>query len=324
MALVKYGGLAQDVRGSQNGLTYSRNKGGAYVRQKVSPVQPVSSFASLSRAIFAALAQRWAVTLTQSQREAWIAFAATHTFVNVFGDAITLSGIAMYMSVNRAVGQVGGAYIDDPPDTFAVPSVVSSTIVVALSGGVVSAMTQNTVVSEALTGDQGVYIFATPPLPPGVRPQRSDFRLINSPDSGLAAINSDLAAMYNERFVTPSLTPTRAIWFRLVILDPVTGCVGVGVTIQADMSGIGSVVPIESYVLTDNGGGNVIASVITSIPHGLTTAQTVDVVMDAPVTGLDGTGLAVVVTGPTTFTLPSRTGTATSIIVAPGTVTRVS
>lgn len=236
MALIKLGGLAQDVRGSQNGLTFSRNKGGAYVRQKVSPVQPVSEFSSRARAIFADLSQRWATDLTDSQRQAWIAFASTHTYVNIFGDAITLSGIAMYQAVNRAIGQVGKDYIDDPPDTFSSPSVMSATIAGTITAGVLSALTNTTVLSDALPADGTLYVFATPPLPAGVRPQKSDFRLLNPATYTLLGLTTALLTVYNDRFSTPGVTTSRQIAFRLACLDWSTGAIGVGVNVTASLA----------------------------------------------------------------------------------------
>lgn len=236
MALVKYGGLAQDVRGSQNGLTYSRNKGGAYVRQKVSPVQPVSPHSSKARAIFTSLAQRWSTVLTGSQRQAWIAFAAGHTFVNVFGDSITLNGIAMYQSVNRAVLQVGKPYIDDPPTDFNVPAVLSSAIAGTVTAGVLSALTQATVASDTPPSDYTVYVFATPPLGAGVTPQKTDFRLINASPYSAITITTALLAAYNARFSTPGLTVDNQVWFRLALLDWSTGAIGTGITVRAVLS----------------------------------------------------------------------------------------
>lgn len=236
MALIKLGGLAQDVRGSQNGLTFSRNKGGAYVRQKVSPVQPVSAHASASRAIFAALSQRWATSLTASQRAAWVAFAASHTFVNVFGDAITLSGISMYQSVNRAIGQVGKTYIDDPPVTFTVPNVTGAAIAGTVTAGVLSALTNTTTASGTLPTNGTLYVFATPPLAPGVTPQRSDFRLVNAVPYSAITLTTALLTAYNARFGTPGVAITNQIWFRIAILDWSTGAIGVGVNVKATLS----------------------------------------------------------------------------------------
>jgi hypothetical protein len=236
MALIKLGGLAQDVRGSLNGTTFSRNRGGAYVRQKVSPVQPVSEFSSRARAIFADIAQRWGTVLTQSQRQAWGAFAAVHTFVNVFGDSITLSGISMYQSVNRAVAQVGKPYLDDPPGTFNSPAVITSVIAGTVTAGVLSALTNATTIADALPTDGTLYVFATPPLPPGVTPQKSDFRLINSLTYSAITLTTALLTAYNDRFNTPGVAVEQLIWFRVAVLDWSTGAIGVGVTVAATLS----------------------------------------------------------------------------------------
>lgn len=231
MALIKLGGLAQDARGSMNGTTFSRNKGGAYVRQKVSPVQPVSQYSSAARAIFAMLSQRWSTGLTASQRAAWIAFAATHTFVNVFGDAITLSGIAMYQSINRAIVQVGKSLIDAPPATFAAPAVLTSVPAPIAAAGVLTTLAQTTTASAAMPANGTLYVFATPPLSGGVTPQKSDFRLINPATYSALTLTTSFLAAYNARFSTPGVVVAQRIAFRIAILDWSTGAIGVGVTV---------------------------------------------------------------------------------------------
>lgn len=236
MALTKLGGLAQDVRGSLAGTTFSRNKGGSYVRQKVSPVQPVSMFSSLARALFGSLSQRWGAVLTQSQRQAWTTFATTHTYVNVFGDAITLSGIAIYKAVNQALGLIGKPFVDDPPGVFFSPAVVSSAIAGTVTAGVLSALTQVTVLSDSAPTNFQMYIFATPPLPAGVTPQKSDFRLIVPATYSHIGLTTALLGAYNDRFNTPGVAVEQLIWFKLAVLDWDTGALGVGVTVQAALS----------------------------------------------------------------------------------------
>lgn len=231
MALVKYGGTVQDARGSQNGITYSRNKGGAYIRQKVSPVQPLSTFSSAARSIFAMLSQRWSSGLTASQRAGWVAFAATHTFVNVFGDAITLSGIAMYQSVNRAILQVGKPVIDSVPITFTVPAVLSVAPLPVAAAGVLTTLAQTTVATGAMPANGTLYVFATPPMSPGVRPQKSDYRLINPATFGAITLTTAFLADYNLRFATPAVVVGQVIGFRVAILDWSTGAIGSGVTV---------------------------------------------------------------------------------------------
>ncbi len=233
MALIKLGGLAQDVRGSLNGTTFSRNKGGAYVRQKVSPVQPVSQFSSRARAIFSALSQRWSTALTASQRAAWIAFASTHTFVNVFGDAITLSGLNFYQSINRALLQVGKPYIDAPPSTFASPAVLTCVPLPISGAGVLATLAQTTVGSAALPANGTLYVFATPPLSPSVTPQKSDFRLINPATYSAITLTTSFLADYVARFNNPGVVVGQMIWFRVAMLSWDTGAIGVGLTVGA-------------------------------------------------------------------------------------------
>lgn len=236
MALIKFGAAVQDARGSMNGTTYSRNKGGAYMRQKVSPVQPPSTFSSASRAIFSMLSQRWATVLTAGQRAAWISFAATHTFVNVFGDAITLSGIAMYQSVNRAILQVGKPVIDSVPTTFTVPACLTCVPLPVAAAGVLTTLAQTTVASAAMPANGTLYVFATPPLSPGVVPQKSDYRLINPPTFGAITLTTSLLADYNLRFNTPAVVVGQRIGFRVAILDWSTGAIGVGLTVVAPIA----------------------------------------------------------------------------------------
>lgn len=230
MALVKLGGLAQDVRGSMNGTTFSRNRGGAYVRQKVSPVQPVSEYSSRARGFFSTLSQRWATGLTDPQRQAWGTFASTHTYVNVFGDAITLSGIAMYQAVNRAILQIGKPYLDDPPTDFSAPAVNSCVPVPLETANVLDTLAQTTTLTEALGASQTLYVFATAPLPPGRQPQKNEFKLINPFAYALVGLTTSFYADYIARLSNPGVSVGQKIWFRVAVLDWSTGAVGVGLT----------------------------------------------------------------------------------------------
>lgn len=230
MALIKLGGLAQDVRGSLNGTTFSRNRGGAYVRSKVSPVQPVSPFSSAARAIFASLSQRWASALTALQRSGWVTFAATHTFVNVFGDAITLSGIAMYQSVNRAVKQVGDAYIDDAPTWLGVPAVLSLTPIVTETADEIDSLVLGVLLADTQPANTGIYVWGTPPIPAGRTPQRNDFRLMNQPMGMIIDPSDDLFQLYLDRFPLMSVPAGSIVYFRVALANGLTGEIGVGIT----------------------------------------------------------------------------------------------
>ena len=74
MARILFGNMVADVRGKLGGIVYSRNTGGAYARQKVSPVQPRTPSQLNQRSRMAETSKLWD-TLTQNQREAWKSFS---------------------------------------------------------------------------------------------------------------------------------------------------------------------------------------------------------------------------------------------------------
>ena len=221
MALIKLGGLAQDVRGSLNGSVFSRNRGGAYVRSKVSACQPVSAFSSAARAIFKALAQYWSQTLTDGQRAAWEAFAALHPYTNVFGDSLTLSGIAMFEAVNRAVRQVAGAFITDPPATFVSDDLGDTTLTITAAGGVVN--NAELTIGRALAYGEGLYVFATIPGRWTQKAQKADFRLVNNPANGLYDVGDDFSADLLTRCPGTVWTAADFITIKVRALNLVTG-----------------------------------------------------------------------------------------------------
>ena len=55
------------------------------------------------------LTKRWGSVLTQVQRSAWISFAGANPTRNVFGNTVVLTGLQMYMSVNRNLATIGVA-----------------------------------------------------------------------------------------------------------------------------------------------------------------------------------------------------------------------
>lgn len=217
MAKVKLGALTQDVRGTLNGNVFSRNRGGAYVRTKVSPVQPLSAFADFARQCFGSLSQRWSTVLTDEQRAAWEAFAAVHPFINIFGDAIILGGVAFYQAANRRLLQLGEAFVDDPPLTWSVEDTGGVTLSIEAGGDFLIS------IGRALTADELLYVFATPILMGARTPQRNDFRLIQTPENPLVTPAADCFAVYNARFAPQELIIGNRVAVRVQIINTETG-----------------------------------------------------------------------------------------------------
>lgn len=177
MALIKLGSLAQDVRGSQNGLTFSRNKGGAYVRQKVTPVNPNTSAQRGVRAAFAANSKLWSGTMTAAQRAAWVAYASTYPYTNIFGDSSVLTGLAMSMAKNQVLNQLAVAAIVQPPVDNSVAAIPAATTMTANhTTPIISIATP----AQSAAADTDYYVFMTPALPAGRNPSESTYRFVGS------------------------------------------------------------------------------------------------------------------------------------------------
>lgn len=100
MALIKLGGGVTDIRGSVGGSTFSRCKGGNYIRSNKKPCNPRSSLQNTRRANAAYLAKYWSNDLTEQQRADWRAYAAGTTWTNRLGEAIENNGLSAFLRLN--------------------------------------------------------------------------------------------------------------------------------------------------------------------------------------------------------------------------------
>lgn len=108
--------LVSDIiwSGSQGSRTYSHNKGGAYTRNRRIPINPTTAAQGAVRNQLAAQSSNWA-NLTDAQRSAWSAYAATNPVIDRLGSSITISGQSMYVALNTRLTQMGQTRVDDPP-----------------------------------------------------------------------------------------------------------------------------------------------------------------------------------------------------------------
>lgn len=114
MAKVKFGMMAVDMRNKLGGQVFSKNRGGAYIRTKVTPANAQTSFQTAVRAILTFFAQSFR-TLTAAQILAWNNAVSDFTGTDIFGDVRTPSGINLYIRLNANLAKVGEPAISDPP-----------------------------------------------------------------------------------------------------------------------------------------------------------------------------------------------------------------
>lgn len=125
MAKVLYGAAVTDARGKVAGIVYSKNASGAYIRAKVSPTQALTARRGIVRERITNLAKYFSGSLTAAQVLAWNSFAKNNPVNNVFGHAVTLSGIQTFCRLNAAILNCGGTQIDDPPTSLAITGITS-------------------------------------------------------------------------------------------------------------------------------------------------------------------------------------------------------
>lgn len=197
MALLTLGAIVTEARGSIGGTVFSRNKGGAYARARVVPINRNTPAQSLVRANFGSNSKVWTGLMSASERAAWTAFAAANQLTNILGAPITVSGMAMSMKLNQVLAQVGVGPILDPPPDLSVPALAAATAVV-FDG--TDETLKVTTAAQAVTAGAKYYIFATGPLAAGRTPQTSQYRFIGAYAATAAATDIDLTAKWTALF----------------------------------------------------------------------------------------------------------------------------
>lgn len=222
MAKIKLGALAQDVRGSLAGSTFARNKGGSYVRQKVSPTQPQSPLQTMQRQILAAVAALWAAT-TAAVRAEWYAYAEANPVTDVFGDAVRLNGAAAFAKLNAVLKTCALNLITTPP--------IGAAPAAAVVGGmtITDAGTLTVNFSTALNDNVDVMLFAWPTKPNQTAVPKSQLRFAGH----VAGLQSAEVTMPNVAARNPLLTVSlgQRLHVRVVQIDLTSGrVVGVATT----------------------------------------------------------------------------------------------
>lgn len=173
MAKIKFGMMMTDARGKLGGQVFSKNAAGAYLRTKVTPVNPQTSFQTSVRLIFAAISAGWS-TLTQSQRTAWNAAVAEWSTTNIFGDLKNPTGKELYQRLNNQAQSAGLAAVTSVPAKLELPGDLVSAATIA-----VGAATLTLTGANAAAATQ-VVVYATTQLTAGTSFVKNRLRQIHS------------------------------------------------------------------------------------------------------------------------------------------------
>lgn len=169
--------------GSAGGFTFSHNKGGAYIRNRVIPVNPNTPQQQVVKAILAALAVGWIDTLTQLQRDAWEVYAANVPRPSKIGGTQFLTGIAMFIRTNVPLLQAGGTAVLDGPTAFNVGTYTSPTFIATIPATTVSVGFDNT---DAWANESGSFLLLW-----GSRPQSVGKSFFKGPYRAMIPVAGD-------------------------------------------------------------------------------------------------------------------------------------
>lgn len=100
--------------GSVGGTVFSRNRYGAYTRNRAIPVNPGTSFQLAVRAELGNLSTAWG-GLTAGQRLAWQEWANQNPIVDALGQSQILAGNAAYIQLNARLLRAGLTTSATPP-----------------------------------------------------------------------------------------------------------------------------------------------------------------------------------------------------------------
>ena len=213
---IKFGAFVTDGRGKAGGTVFSKNKSGAYAKNKVTPSNPKSTAQMIQRNLLAGLAQAWR-GLSEESRQAWIGAVDSYQKTNIFGDQYRLSGNSLYNSLNANLAKVGLASITDP----LAPQGVAGNYLVSASATTIS---MDLFLSAVLPLGVKAVVRATAPQSAGKYNLNSQLRVLTIIDS-TDTISPDINSDYIAQFGLP--TSGSRIGYSVQVVNPVTGEAGV-------------------------------------------------------------------------------------------------
>ena len=134
MAIFTPGIAVAAISGSVGGSTFSRNRGGQYIRRRAIPTRSTTSFATNAKARLAHASQEWQ-SLSAPQKLSWEQYADANPATNALGNQVTLGGAMMYSRFHTRADLAGQTPLVVPPIIAAPPSLESLSLVADVGAG---------------------------------------------------------------------------------------------------------------------------------------------------------------------------------------------
>lgn len=222
MAKIKFGSFVTDMRNKVGGTVYSKNRGGAYTKNKVSPAQPNTAAQTTARTRMTTYSQGWR-SLTAAQQAAWNAAVTNFQKTDVFGDMKVPSGQNLYGKLNINIAQAGGSAITTPP----LPTAVVGPLTITLTAAAGTPAMSLAWTGGAVPADTTWLIEMTAQLSAGRFSVKSMYRIVTTA-AAAATSPANLLAAYNTKFGT--LVAGTKVFVKVTPIGLLTGIKGTGIT----------------------------------------------------------------------------------------------
>ena len=216
--MAKINPILGDLRGKLAGNVFSKNSAAAYVRQKVTPVNPNTAKQQSSRSKFGTNSQAWR-GLTTDQRNSFNSNAPLYPHFNVFGVSAPLTGQQLFMSLNNNLKAANASTITLCQPPAAIPAATATGFVSARTGGT------KLIQLIATTASYSVIVQATAPYSAGRKAAKNQFRQITIKSGVAVAADLDLSTVYQNAFgyATNQLPIGSAVDCRIIGVNLTTG-----------------------------------------------------------------------------------------------------
>lgn len=225
MAKILMTAIVADIRNKLNGSVFSKNKAGAYIRTKVTPVNPQTLAQQNQRNILSTWSQAWR-GLTPAQRSGWNSAAVNFPYTDIFGNLKQLSGFQLYCKLNINLNVAGAAGIDDAPSPVELPAITALAIVADESATSYTLTFAPTPVDD----DFAMLVEGVGNVPPGRSFVKNLFRSI----AVIAAADTSPAVLstpFNAKFGAP--VEGNQTFVRCTMISTITGQRGVPIQANA-------------------------------------------------------------------------------------------
>ena len=192
MAKIKFGAMMVDASGKLGGQVFSKNRGGAYIRTKTTPLNPQTTAQMSIRGIFASISSAWS-GLSEASRQSFNNLVSSYARTDIFGDLRNPSGKNLFQRLNQNLAISGQDNIIICSQPQEVPFANLSEVVLNSDDSEI-----NLSYSGNATGSK-VVVWATPPLSAGTSFVKNKLRQIGVLD-GAEGISVNIVNEYIAKF----------------------------------------------------------------------------------------------------------------------------